>query len=63
MADKGGWPTWPKPDQPDFTHVSRKVKEVTRSSEIQILSAACGRISPSANRIETSSTRATPKAT
>jgi len=21
---------WPKPDQPDFTHVSRKVKEVIR---------------------------------
>ncbi|TAI60310.1 hypothetical protein [Bradyrhizobium sp. Leo170] len=26
---RGPWPTWPKPDMPDFTHMSRKVKEVT----------------------------------
>jgi len=25
-GERGPWPTWPKPDQPDFTHVSRKVK-------------------------------------
>jgi hypothetical protein len=30
-GDRGPWPTWPKPDQPDFTHLSRKVKEVIRS--------------------------------
>ena len=27
-GNRGPWPTWPKPDQPDFTHMSRKVKEV-----------------------------------
>jgi hypothetical protein len=27
---RGPWPTWPKPDMPDFTHMSRKVKEVIR---------------------------------
>ena len=30
-GDRGPWPTWPKPDQPDFTHLSRKVKEVIRA--------------------------------
>jgi hypothetical protein len=29
-GNRGPWPTWPKPDQPDFTHMSRKVKEVIR---------------------------------
>lgn len=29
---RGPWPTWPKPDQPDFTHLSRKVKEVIRAA-------------------------------
>lgn len=29
------WPTWPKPDQPDFTHLSRKVKEVIRAAELR----------------------------
>jgi hypothetical protein len=31
-GDRGPWPTWPKPDEPDFTHVSRKVKEVIRAA-------------------------------
>jgi hypothetical protein len=29
------WPTWPKPDQPDFTHMSRKVKEVIRAAGLR----------------------------
>jgi hypothetical protein len=29
------WPTWPKPDQPDFTHLSRKVKEVIRAAGLR----------------------------
>jgi hypothetical protein len=29
------WPTWPKPDVPDFTHLSRKVKEVIRASGLR----------------------------
>jgi hypothetical protein len=32
---RGPWPTWPKPDQPDFTHLSRKVKEVIRAHELR----------------------------
>ena len=27
-GERGPWPTWPKPDMPDFTHMTRKVKEV-----------------------------------
>jgi len=34
-GDRGPWPTWPKPDQPDFTHVSRKVKEVIRAAGLR----------------------------
>jgi hypothetical protein len=34
-GDRGAWPTWPKPDQPDFTHVSRKVKEVIRAAGLR----------------------------
>jgi hypothetical protein len=26
------WPTWPKSDDPDFTHMSRKVKEIIRAA-------------------------------
>jgi hypothetical protein len=33
--DRGPWPTWPKPDQPDFTHLSRKVKEVIRAAGLR----------------------------
>jgi hypothetical protein len=31
-GERGPWPTWPKPDEPDFTHVSRKVKEIIRAA-------------------------------
>ncbi|WP_316192742.1 hypothetical protein [Bradyrhizobium sp. SZCCHNRI1029] len=34
-GERGPWPTWPKPDQPDFTHVSRKVKEVIRAAGLR----------------------------
>jgi hypothetical protein len=34
-GNRGPWPTWPKPDQPDFTHVSRKVKEIIRAAELR----------------------------
>jgi hypothetical protein len=32
---RGPWPTWPKPDMPDFTHMSRKVKEVIRVAKLR----------------------------
>jgi hypothetical protein len=31
-GERGPWPTWPKPNQPDFTHLSRKVKQVIRAA-------------------------------
>jgi hypothetical protein len=34
-GDRGPWPTRPKPDQPDFTHLSRKVKEVIRAAGLR----------------------------
>jgi hypothetical protein len=34
-GDRGPWPTWPQPDQPDFTHLSRKVKEVIRAAGLR----------------------------
>lgn len=34
-GERGPWPTWPKPDQPDFTHLGRKVKEVIRAAELR----------------------------
>jgi hypothetical protein len=34
-GNRGPWPTWPKPDEPDFTHVSRKVKEVVRAAGLR----------------------------
>jgi hypothetical protein len=34
-GDRGPWPTWPKPDQLDFTHLSRKVKEVIRAAGLR----------------------------
>lgn len=34
-GERGPWPTWPKPDQPDFTHLSRKVKEVIRAAALR----------------------------
>jgi hypothetical protein len=35
MYIRGPWPTWPKPDMPDFTHMSRKVKEVIRAANLR----------------------------
>jgi hypothetical protein len=34
-GDRGPWPTWPKPDMPDFTHLSRKVKEIIRAAGLR----------------------------
>jgi hypothetical protein len=34
-GNRGPWPTWSKPDQPDFTHLSRKVKEVIRAADLR----------------------------
>ncbi|WP_298102474.1 hypothetical protein [Bradyrhizobium sp.] len=34
-GERGPWPTWPKPDYPDFTHLSRKVKEIIRAAELR----------------------------
>ena len=34
-GERGPWPTWPKPDQPDFTHMGRKVKEVIRAAGLR----------------------------
>jgi hypothetical protein len=34
-GERGPWPTWPKPDQPDFTHLSRKVKDVIRAAGLR----------------------------
>ena len=36
--DWGGrspWPTWPTPDNPDLTHMSRKVKEIIRAAGLR----------------------------
>jgi hypothetical protein len=29
------WPTWPKPDMPDFTHMSRMTKKIIRAAELR----------------------------
>jgi hypothetical protein len=34
-GDRAPWPSWPQPDQPDFTHLSRKVKEVIRAAGLR----------------------------
>jgi hypothetical protein len=31
----GPWPTWPRPEMPDFTHMSRKVKEIVRAAGLR----------------------------
>jgi hypothetical protein len=33
---QGPWPTWPRPNMPDFTHMSRKVKEVIRAAGLSV---------------------------
>jgi hypothetical protein len=34
-GSRGPWPTWPKPGQPDFTHLSRKVKDVISAAGLR----------------------------
>jgi len=34
-GDRAPWPTWPKPNEPDFTHLSRKVKQVIRAAGLR----------------------------
>jgi hypothetical protein len=29
---RGAWPTWPAPDRPDLTHMSRIVKKIMRAA-------------------------------
>lgn len=31
-GDQRPWPTWPRPNEPDLTHMSRKVKEIIRAA-------------------------------
>ena len=34
-GDRRPWPTWPRPDHVDLTHVSRKVKEIIRAAGLR----------------------------
>jgi hypothetical protein len=34
-SDRRPWPTWPRPDAPDLTHMSRKVKEIMRAAGLR----------------------------
>jgi len=34
-GDRRQWATWPRPDEPDLTHMSRKVKEVIRAAGLR----------------------------
>ncbi len=34
-GNRGPWPAWPKPDEPDFTHLIPKVKEVIRAAGLR----------------------------
>jgi hypothetical protein len=34
-GDRRPWPTWPAPDRPDLTHMSRKVKQIVRAAELR----------------------------
>jgi hypothetical protein len=34
-GDRRPWPTWPRPDAPDLTHMSRKVKEIIRAAGLR----------------------------
>jgi hypothetical protein len=34
-GETAGLPTWPEPDMPDFTHMSRKVKAVIRAAKLR----------------------------
>jgi hypothetical protein len=32
---RGPWPTWPAPNRPDLTHMSRKVKQIIRAANLR----------------------------
>ena len=34
-GDQGSWPTWLRKDEPDLTHMSRRVKEVIRAASLR----------------------------
>jgi hypothetical protein len=34
-GERQPWPTWPTPDRPDLTHMSRKVKEIIRAAGLR----------------------------
>lgn len=34
-GNRGPWPTWPRPDEPDFTHMGRKVKKTVRAAGLR----------------------------
>jgi hypothetical protein len=34
-GDRGPWPTWPRPDHVDLTHMSRKVKQIIRAAGLR----------------------------
>lgn len=34
-GERSPWPTYPAPDQPDLTHMSRKVKEIMRAARLR----------------------------
>ncbi|MFY9836674.1 MAG: hypothetical protein WAK55_09415, partial [Xanthobacteraceae bacterium] len=34
-SDRRPWPTWPRPNDPDLTHMSRKVKEIMRAAGLR----------------------------
>jgi hypothetical protein len=34
-GDRRPWATWPQPDRPDLTHMSRKVKEIIRAASLR----------------------------
>jgi hypothetical protein len=34
-GERAPWPTWPSPDNPDLTHMSRKTKEIVRAAKLR----------------------------
>jgi hypothetical protein len=34
-GDRRPWPTWPRPDHVDLTHMSRKVKQIIRAADLR----------------------------
>ena len=35
LGHRRPWPTWPRPDEPDLTHMSRKVKKIIRAAGLR----------------------------